>query len=529
MVTLDRSSPAQFRLISGVAVAVMVALIAAACSASAEIAEQPGPPAIATTVADPPSTPRSESFGSIDDAAGATVKIVSPRSEWEPFAPGPTEIEGLGSGFMINAEGVAITTFHSFGNTTAPQVYLSGATEPIGATVLGISECSDLAVIDIDGEGYDFLDFRTAEVKPGLPVWAAGYPVNLATEVGDIDYTLTAGSVNTIEAQGEDVWVSVDGVVEHDARIRGGNSGGPLVDENGDVVGINFAGDDVNDLNFAIDTQRILPLLELLSAGDAEAVGIEGSAASEGSTLGIWVSSVRAGSAAEAAGVMAGDVITSVGGEKLGVDRPFGQYCKALREAGDDGVLSIEVARTTTGETLAGEFNGAALQVTAERSSDSGPYRDFEFVADETRQIGLDVPMEWTDRNGESNDEFGPSIWASPDLEAFQATWDVPGVILEVNAELTSTDIDAVLDDLGGVSECVANGRENFTTPDGTFVGKRESFTACDGTNASVLHLAASRADGTTVVRMIFQAVDDRDDEALDAAFLSFDVSLADE
>ncbi|KAG1648705.1 Serine protease HTRA1 [Nymphon striatum] len=140
----------------------------------------------------------------------------------------------------------------SIEDVAAATVYLEGATEPTNARLLGVSECSDLAVLDLDGEGYEFLEFRTDPVNAGLDVFAAGYPLNFDSDLLAVDYTLTRGIVSTTQADGESNWASVDDVIEHDARIRGGNSGGPLVDEMGRVVGINYAGEDTNDLNFAI-------------------------------------------------------------------------------------------------------------------------------------------------------------------------------------------------------------------------------------------------------------------------------------
>jgi len=73
----------------------------------------------------------------------------------------------------------------------------------------------------------------------------------------------------------EDSWASLDHVIEHDARIRGGNSGGPLVDSTGRVVGVNYAGQDELDYNFAIHRDQVLPYLEQLTKGErpVESIG----------------------------------------------------------------------------------------------------------------------------------------------------------------------------------------------------------------------------------------------------------------
>jgi len=101
-------------------------------------------------------------------------------------------------------------------------------------------------IIDGEGEGYPYMEWYNGDIKPGLEVYTAGYPL------GDPEFTMTKGIVSKANANGETSWASVDGVIEHDARIRGGNSGGPLVTADGKVVGINFAGNETTDQNFAI-------------------------------------------------------------------------------------------------------------------------------------------------------------------------------------------------------------------------------------------------------------------------------------
>ena len=90
-----------------------------------------------------------------------------------------------------------------------------------------MSECSDLAVIDIDGEGYPFLEWFDGQLRVGTDVFVAGYPL------GDPQFTLTRGIISKERADGETNWVSVDSVIEHDARLNRGNSGGPLVTADG--------------------------------------------------------------------------------------------------------------------------------------------------------------------------------------------------------------------------------------------------------------------------------------------------------
>ena len=140
-------------------------------------------------------------------------------------------------------------------------------------------------------------------------------------------------------------------MIEHDARIRPGNSGGPLVDKDGKVVGINYAGNDQYDLNYAIrgqDAESVIDQAE--GRDDFESIGINGQAVvSEDSTLsGIWVSSVKSGSPADKTGVKGGDIITQMEGLILATDGTMTDYCGILRTRNATDTLSIEVLRFDT-------------------------------------------------------------------------------------------------------------------------------------------------------------------------------------
>lgn len=500
-------------------------------------AEEPtAVPAVEPTAVPEP-TPE-PAVGSIEDVAPATVKIFAQGTFVPPLEIGQTAVSGLGTGFIIDESGLMVTNNHVVTGSAIIEVYFDGSDEPVNARLLGVSECSDLAVLDIDGEGYPFLEFRESMdgVNPGLPVFAAGYPANLDTDFFAVDYTLTAGIVSTTQAGGETSWASVDGVIEHDARIRGGNSGGPLVDEQGRVVGINYAGEDTNDLNEAIDAALALPTIEALKSGDVESLGINGQAIVLEDVSGVWVSAVASGSPADQAGILPGDLITEMESLPLATDGTMMTYCDIIRTNGPSDTLSIEVVRIGSEEVLSGQINGTPLtqsfSFAAELSDDMGGdstsadaagYPSYEFVSDDTNNVGVEVPTAWLDRNGEVNTEFGESIYASPDLAGFTETWDVPGVIVERSTALSSADIDSVLDVWADLDCADRSGREDFATSDDFFVGRWEVFTQCGGTDTAALTIAVSPPDGNSVVRMFFQIVTDADLEAADRAIASFD------
>lgn len=113
------------------------------------------------------------------------------------------------------------------------QVYVDGEDQPRNARVLGVSECSDLAVIDVEGDGYPYLDWYEDDIGVGLEIYAAGFPL------GNEEYTLLDGIVSKRDADGESDWASVDSVIEHSANTLPGNSGGPIVTADGKIVAVN--------------------------------------------------------------------------------------------------------------------------------------------------------------------------------------------------------------------------------------------------------------------------------------------------
>ena len=142
------------------------------------------------------------------------------------------------------------------------RVWVGGdQTKTYNAKVVGVSECSDLAIIDIEGDDFPYLDWQGGDIKVGNDVFAAGFPL------GDPEYTLTNGIVSKEKASGETDWASVDYVIEHSARINPGNSGGPLLSQDGKIVGVNYAGIAEYDQNFAISREEALPVIDQLREG----------------------------------------------------------------------------------------------------------------------------------------------------------------------------------------------------------------------------------------------------------------------
>jgi serine protease Do len=486
----------------------------------------------------PEPTPTSAAEGmvtSVDQVKQATIQIEAQGTFVDPQVGTVYNAAGRGTGFIIDPSGIAVTNNHVVTGAALIKVWVGGESEPRSAKVLGVSECWDLAVIDIEGDGYPYLSFHENDVNPGLEVYAAGFPL------GDPEYTLTKGIVSKAKADGETNWASVPAVIEHDARIRPGNSGGPLVDDSGKVVGINYAGNDQYDLNYAIRGQDAEPVIEKLKSGDFETMGINGQAvvSEDGSLSGIWVSSVKSGSPADKTGVQGGDIITQVEGLIVATDGTMKDYCGVLRTRNASDTISIEVLRFATSEVLAGQFNGKPLETSYSfanelgggTSAGDGNYSDYVTVQDNSGSIQVNVPSAWGEIDGSpwviDGEIIGASITAAPSLDRFNSSWDEPGMYFTVSDDVAKLAGYIQLLDLyrdSFKSDCTYKGRYDYK--DTAYEGAYDIFESCSGsTNTVVVLSARPQHYKTSMLLSVFVNILSEDDlAALDEIMRTFDV-----
>lgn len=444
-----------------------------------------------------------------------------------------------GTGFVISEDGLVVTNNHVVQGAATLAVSFSDG-EQMNAQILGVSECSDLAVIQLVGDGFTPLTFREEPVTVGVDVFSAGFPAADEIDFDNLDYTLTGGIIASVDASGETNWASVDGVLQHDAQILGGNSGGPLIDENGAVVGINYAGSLEFNTNFAIAGQDAQPVIDRLAAGeDVDSLGINGEAIVTEEFSGIFISSVASGSPADQAGIEPGDLMVTLENLVMATDGTMADYCDVLRTQGQDSVLDVEVFRPSLGLVLNGQINGDPIELPpitqtvieeggGEAGSDAptdgtseAPYT-YTTVSDDQGLISVSIPTEWAEVNGTPNPEFGPSIWAAPNIQQWQDTWDVPGIIVESSADFTSADIPNLLATRDFSEACEDLGAEPYD--DGLYAGTLQIWGNCGGVGTYYVILAASPLDTAQdyLVRVEVQAPSDRDLEAADEALATF-------
>jgi serine protease Do len=287
----------------------------------------------------------------------------------------PEQGEGVGTGFIVGSDGVIVTNCHVVQGASRISVFTSEE-EPTryDARVIG-GDCEhDLAVLKVDATGLPTLRLgSSADLELGQQVVAIGYA--LALEGGP---SVTAGIVSsldrTIEVQDPQCTVCPNGirtyseVVQTDAAINHGNSGGPLVDMSGRVVGINSAGsDDAENIGFAIAIDSAKGTIRQAISDPLRATAYLGVSTRDvtsdlafqlglGAQRGALVLAALTDGPAAEAGIREGDVIVDVDGEPIDATTDLGRVLDSLRPGqevdvgvvGTDGTERTETVRLGT-------------------------------------------------------------------------------------------------------------------------------------------------------------------------------------
>jgi putative serine protease PepD len=278
--------------------------------------------------------------------------------------------EGAGTGVVLSDDGLVLTNAHVVADSDDISVRLFDGSQH-DASLVGSASDSDLAVIKVEGAAplHPATLGKSADLEVGEPVIAIGNALNL----GGLP-SVTTGIVSAVDRTISSPEGSLSGLIQTDAAINVGNSGGPLVDAEGEVVGINTAIlQDTQNLGFAIDIDSARPVIEDLKAGGggAEAerpllgVSTRDLASIDGATLeqlqieaeaGAFVVEVTPGTGAEAAGIAAGDVIVALDDEPVDSSASLGEAISG-HAVGDE--VEVRIERNGEEATLGAELTGA--------------------------------------------------------------------------------------------------------------------------------------------------------------------------
>ncbi len=280
-------------------------------------------------------------------------------------------VKGLGSGFIISSDGYILTNDHVAGNATKISVTLTSG-ETIEAKMIGTDKNSDVAVLKIDKSNLEYAKLGNSDdVIIGEWVIALGNPFGLF-EINDKP-TVTVGVVSAT-----DMKVNADGnrvykdMIQTDASINTGNSGGPLVNAEGEVIGMNtiiYTGGQFSSgsigVGFSISINRVKKIMEeIKTKGKIERtfnVGFRIQAVDERIAkylgldvpVGVVVTDVQRGGLSSEAGLKPEDVIIEANGEKI---RNEQDLIFVINDLEDGDMLNMKIIRNKNESNISFEL-----------------------------------------------------------------------------------------------------------------------------------------------------------------------------
>lgn len=258
-----------------------------------------------------------------------------------------------GSGFIISSDGYIVTNQHVIDSASTIQVALFDGTT-YDAKLVGSDASNDVALLKVEATGLDAVTIGdSSKLEVGDQVVAIGNPL------GKLTFSLTAGYVSALSRTVNTEGIPIN-MLQTDVAINSGNSGGPLFDMDGNVVGITTAkysgssgsGASIEGIGFAIPINDVKSIVEDLRAygyvtGQAylgvsvRNLGLDATTAADyGLPMGVVVDSVTEGSCSEKAGVQKGDIITKLGDTTV---QDYSELTVALKKfkAGESTTITV--------------------------------------------------------------------------------------------------------------------------------------------------------------------------------------------
>lgn len=308
---------------------------------------------------------------SIDAVVHVTTQSTIQRNAvgsyfWGYAQPAPEQVRGAGSGVIISNDGYIVTNNHVVENADKIQVHLNDKRQ-YDATVIGRDPSTDIALIKIDAKDLPTLGFGNSDdVKVGQWVLAVGNPMNLTSTVTAGIVSAKARNINILQYDpGKDIF-PIESFIQTDAAVNPGNSGGALVNTNGDLIGINSAIASTTGAytgySFAVPSNIVSKVTgDLIEFGSVRraylGVTISDIDQDMAKSLdltrlkGVYVKEVMDDGAAKAAGMKSGDVIVKVGAmtvdnvpelqEQVGKFSPGDKVAVTLVRGGNEEVMDM--------------------------------------------------------------------------------------------------------------------------------------------------------------------------------------------
>jgi len=257
-----------------------------------------------------------------------------------------------GSGFVLTPDGYIVTNYHVIEYSVIKgydiSVMFYDGTTYI-AEIIGYDTENDIAVIKVDAKDLcEVAIGRSSDMVVGEAVYAVGNPL------GELAYTMTSGMVSALDRRiSTDENTSIN-MFQFDAAVNAGNSGGPVYNSKGEVIGVvtaKYSSTGVEGLSFAIPIDDVVAITDQLIehgyvTGRAFLGVVVQNLSPSAMTVhkypeGVYVKSVNKGSCADKGGIEAGDIITAIGGHKTANIDELTIVLRTYFSAGDDTVVTV--------------------------------------------------------------------------------------------------------------------------------------------------------------------------------------------
>lgn len=321
-----------------------------------------------------------EAIAAISDKVGPSVVsiVTKTQAQTRSLYGGRSAVqEGAGTGIIVSQTGYVMTNNHVVEGATTVSVVLASGKTYDGVTVVGRDPLNDVAFLKINGVS----DLQAASIGDSRTIRTGQRVVAIGNALGQFQNTVTSGIISgtgrpiTASGGSGDESETLTDLIQTDAAINSGNSGGPLVNMAGQVIGINTAvATDANGIGFAIPINATKGVLAgVLDTGKIQRAflglnyrEITPEVASQLKlpvSVGAYVpteggQSVRSGGPADTAGIKPGDIITKIDGKAIG---PQGNLASTAGEYRPGDTVDVELLRngkTMTVKLTFGAYNG---------------------------------------------------------------------------------------------------------------------------------------------------------------------------
>ncbi len=279
------------------------------------------------------SGPANENFAVdvVDEVSDGVVSIAVAEASIDPQSGDVEDSTNIGTGFVIDDSGLVMTNQHVVSRTDADYIVVTSDGDEHEVTKVARDDVNDLAILEVEGNGLQALTLGDSdELEVGQAVVAIGTP--LGEFPGSVTSGIVSGIGRSVTAGGGGYWSTsrvYEDVIQTDAAVNPGNSGGPLLDSDGNVIGINFATTSgADNISFAIPVNRAKEKISEYKENGKfikPFLGVEYRIITPNQAMfysdvvaGALVSRVVDGSPADEADIKRGDIITEIAGDDVG-------------------------------------------------------------------------------------------------------------------------------------------------------------------------------------------------------------------